>query len=150
MRKRVSCITGIVLAFYFAFATAEPIELGKYPKVFSAGYYKVTMLRLGKGEDTVLIKVDGIDNEFDGQIYLHKRICDNTRCTNYKYETKEIPGKSRWWTIQSQRSWGNYDSMIFYPPGIDKKHDLGVDRRPDSFDPDAFYQEYLGQKALRK
>jgi ribosomal protein L35AE/L33A len=97
----------------------------------------------------VLIKVDGIDNQFDGQIYLHKKVCLNTSCTNYRYETSEIPGKGNWRTVWSIRSWGNHDEVSFYPPGIDKKHGLYKAKRPDKFDSNVFYKEYLGQKALR-
>lgn len=133
-----------------AYSQAEQPELGKYPQIFSVDGYTVTLLRLGKDETTVLIKVDGIDNAFDGQIYKHTKICENTPCTTYKFETTEIPGKQRWWTIQSSRPWGDYDSMSFYPPGIDKKYSLRQGARPDGFDSKKFYQEYLGQKALRK
>ena len=132
------------------YSQAEQPELGKYPQMFSGDDYKITLLRVGKDETTVLIKVDGVDNAFDGQIYMHTKLCDNTACTSYKYETTEIPGKEKWWTIQSSRPWGDYDSMSFYPPGIDKKYSIGAGNRPDGFDSQKFYQEYLGQKALRK
>lgn len=132
------------------FGQAAQPELGKYPQVFVSDGYTVTMLRLGKDDSSALIKVDGIDNAFDGQIYQHSKICENTPCTTFKYETKEIPGKARWWTLRSSRPWGEYDSMSFYPPGVDKKHSIGSAQRPDKFDSEKFYQEYLGQKALRK
>jgi len=128
---------------------ADNQEVGKYPKMFKSGDYTITILRLGKEEDkTVLIKVDGIDNEFDGQIFKHETKCDNTNCTSYKLETKEIPGKEKWWTIQSSRSWGSYDNLVFYPPGIDKKSEIYEIKRPEQFDSNKFYKEYLGQKAL--
>ena len=132
------------------FSQAAKPELGKYPQVFASGGYTVTMLRLGKDDSTVLIKVVGIDNAFDGQIYKHTKICENTTCTTFKFETDEIPGKKRWWTLQSTRPWGEYDSMSFYPPGVDKKLGISPSRAPESFDSEKFYQEYLGQKALRK
>lgn len=150
MKKIKWIVTCFILVLLFGQVNAAQPELGKYPKIFSADNYKITLLRIGKDESTVLIKVDGIDNEFDGQIFMHTKICDNTPCTSYKYETKEIPGKARWWTIQSSRPWGDFDSMSFYAPGIDERHYLSADRRPDKFDPNNFYQEYLGQKALRK
>ncbi len=133
-----------------AFSQAEQPELGKYPQVFVSGSYTVTMLRLGKDDSTVLIKVLGIDNAHDGQIYKHTKICENTTCTTFKFETKEMPGKAHWWTLQSTRPWGDYDNMSFYPPGIDKKMGISPTKAPDNFDPEKFYQEYLGQKALRK
>ena len=150
MRKQLNNIAMVALGLSIGFAQADEPKLGKYPKMFQADYYEVTMLRLGEDDSTVLIKVDGIDNDFDGQIFLHKKLCDNTECTNYKYETTEIPGKTRWWTVQSTRSWGDYDNMILYPPGINKKSELYSSSRPDGFDSSAFYQEYLGQKALRE
>lgn len=131
-------------------AHADQPELGKYPQILKAGDYTITMLKIGKDESTVLIKVDGLDNDFDGQIFKHTKICENTTCTSYKYETVEIPGKKRWWTIQSSRPWGDYDSMIFYPPGIDKKQDVYSGKRPESFDSSRFYKEYEGQLAIRK
>lgn len=133
-----------------AIGHSDKPELGKYPQVYAAAGYTITLLRLGKDDSTVLIKVVGIDNAFDGQIYKHKKICENTTCTTFKYETNEIPGKERWWTIQSSRPWGDYDSMNFYPPGIDKKFSIGPAKAPDNFEAEKFYQEYLGQKALRK
>jgi ribosomal protein L35AE/L33A len=150
MKRNIRVFVIFVLALQFGYANAEQPELGKYPKVFSADDYTVTMLRLGKDDSSVLIKVDGIDNQFDGQIYLHKKVCLNTSCANYRYETTEIPGKEKWGTIWSVRSWGNYDEVSFYPPGIDKKHGLYKDKRPDNFDSNGFYKEYLGQKALRE
>jgi hypothetical protein len=150
MKQHIRVFMGFILALQLGCLSAAQPELGKYPKIFSTGEYTVTMLRFGEDDSTVLLKVDGIDNKFDGQIFLHKKLCDNTPCTSYKYETKEIPGKERWWTFQSHRSWGSYDELSLFPPGIDKKHGLSSAKRPDKFDPNGFYQEYLGQKALRK
>ncbi len=148
--KALQAIMASLSLAWPVFGHADKPELGKYPQVFSSGEYTVTMLRLGKDDSTVLIKVDGLDNAFDGQIYKHTKICENTTCTTFKYETKEIPGKARWWTLQSSRPWGDYDNMSFYPPGIDKKLGISARQRPNNFDPGKFYQEYLGQKALRK
>ncbi len=149
MKSFIRILIGLSLLVPIYSQAVQP-ELGKYPQMFSGDDYTITLLRLGKDETTVLIKVDGVDNAFDGQIYKHTKICGNTACTNYKFETKDIPGKKRWWTIQSNRQWGEYDSMSFYPPGINKKHYISADRRPKDFDSQKFYQEYLGQKALRK
>lgn len=145
MKLLIRIMTTLSLLWPIFGQAAQP-ELGKYPQVFVSDGHTVTMLRLGKDDSSVLIKVDGIDNAFDGQIYQHSKICENTTCTTFKYETKEIPGKARWWTLRSSE----YDSMIFYPPGVDKKHSIGSAQRPDKFDSEKFYQEYLGQKALRK
>lgn len=129
---------------------ASSPKMGKYPQVFQGGDYIVTMLRLGDTEDkTFLIKVDGIDNDFDGEIYKHITKCNNKRCTSYKLETSEIPGKKRWWTIQSKNSWGNNDGLVLYPPGVDKKSFLYKTKRPEDFNSKNFYQTYLGQKAQR-
>ena len=131
-----------------SFAT-QP-ELGKYPTVYEGDDYVVTVLRIGAKEaKTALIKVEGIDNELDGEIYLHVKKCDNVKCTDYKYETKEIPNTKRWWTVQSNRSWGEYDNIIMYPPGIDKKTSIHKVKRPKDFDSNKFYSEYLGQKTKR-
>jgi len=150
MKKTIFLILSIgLLSSSYSLANYE--EIGKYPKVFESGDYIITMLRLGKEEDKiVLIKVDGLDNQFDGQIFKHHTKCDNTKCTVYKLETNEIPGKKRWWTIHSTESWGNYENLIFYPPGINKKSQLYKSQRPKQFDANKFYKEYLGQKALRK
>ncbi len=130
---------------------AEEQILGKYPKVYTGDEYVVTILRLGKTEDkTALIKVDGIDNDYDGQIYKHTKKCDNQKCTDFKYETKEIPGKKRWWTIQTVSSWADNESLVVYPPGIDKKTTIFKIKRPKDFDKEKFYKEYLGQKAIRE
>ena len=124
----------VLLSPVLAYAEKQP-ELGKYPSVFtSLDGHTVTMLRLGKDDSTMLIKVDGIDNDFDGKIFKHTKICENTNCTTYKYETKEIPGKERWWTVRSSNSYGSYDDMSLYPPGVNKKSSIGASRRPDSFD----------------
>ena len=129
---------------------AKTPELGKYPKAYSSGDYKVTLLRIGKAEEnTVLIKVDGIDNEFDGEIYKHIKKCDTTDCNSFKYETTEIPGKKRWWTIQQSSQWG-YGNLKFFPPGIDKEHYLSTEKRPKDFNPEKFYNEYQGQIKKRK
>lgn len=150
MKKFICSLAGLLLVFS-PYAIAGKVELGKYPQVFQSGDMIVTMLRVGKEKDnTVLIKVDGIDNQHDGQIYKHKKKCDNKRCTSYKFETKEIKGKKRWWTFQSSRSWGEYSYVTFFPPGISKKHGIYKTSRPKGFDPEKFYKEYLGQKALRK
>lgn len=126
-------------------------ELGKYATVYSSSDgHTVTMLRLGKDDSTMLIKVEGIDNDFDGKIFKHTKICENTNCTTYKYETKEIPGKERWWTVRSSDLYGGYEDMTLYPPGINKKSSLGRAARPDSFDAEKFYQQYLGERALAK
>ena len=132
------------------FMQAEQPELGKYPKILKSGNYTITMLRIGKDDSVMLIKVDGIDNNFDGQIFKHTKICENTNCTAYKYETVEIPGHKRWWTIQITRSWGDYDNIVFYPPGVEKKHDASESKRPDSFDPVKFFNEYKAQLVKRK
>lgn len=125
---------------------ADTPELGKYPKRFVADNYIVTMLRLGPAEDkTVLIQVSGIDNEFDNRIFKHKMICDTSDCLNYKYETNEIPGKERWWTVQQETSW-NYATQYFFPYGINQKYSLYETHRPNDFDAKAFYQTYIGQK----
>lgn len=129
---------------------AEVPTIGKYPTMFKSGVYTITMLRLGEeSNNTVLIKVDGIDNSFDGQIYKHVKQCENTNCTSYKYETKEIPGKEHWWTIQARDSWGDYENTSFYPPGISKKSSIYKIKRPANFDANKFYKDYLGQVALR-
>ena len=143
--------SSIVLSFFIASLTyaAEP-KLGKYPTVYEGGDYTVTMLRLGKtSKQTVLIKVDGLDNDFDGEIYLHNQKCDNKQCNNFKYETKQVPGKKRWWTIQASSSYGGYSNLSMYPPGIDKKTSIHKVKRPKGFDAKKFYKEYLGQKANR-
>jgi hypothetical protein len=128
---------------------AEP-ELGKYPTVYEGNDYVVTLLNIGgKMEKSTLIKVEGIDSDLDGEIYLHVKKCDNIDCTNFKYETKEIPNKEKWWTLQSTRSWGEYDNVILYPPGINKKTSIHKVKRPKNFDSNKFYSEYLGQKARR-
>ena len=142
-----------MLLFFVSFSSslfAETPNIGKYPTMFQADDYTVTMLRIGDKEDKVfLIKVDGIDNEFDGQIFKHETKCNVKRCTSYKLETKEIPGKKRWWTIQSTSTWGNYDGLILYPPGIKQKSNLYKVDRPKKFDAQAFYQTYLGQLTQR-
>jgi len=132
-------------------ALAGAPEPGKYPTVYEGGDYVVTMLRLGEeAKKTVLIKVDGIDNKFDGEIYLHTKKCDNTQCTNYKYETHEIPAQDKWWTVQVTKGYGDYENIIMYPPGVDKKTSLHKVKRPKEFDSEKFYKKYLGQKTLRK
>ncbi len=144
--RKITMLLASLLTLYLSQAVAEQPALGKYPRLFVAGGYRVTILRIGQDDSSVLIKVDGIDNGLDGQIFLHKKLCDNKRCTNYKYETTEIPGNVRWWTIQSHRQRDDVDSMILYPPGVDKKYALHPDKRPDSFDAKAFYHTYLGQR----
>ncbi|RJG50704.1 hypothetical protein [Motilimonas pumila] len=125
-------------------------ELGKYPKVYQTQDYQVTILRIGSKEaQTYLVKVDGLDNDFDGQIYKHHTLCDNTSCKKYKLETKEIPGTQRWWTIQTTQSWGGNTGLVMYPPGIEEKQYLYKAERPKSFEPAAFYQTYLGQITQR-
>lgn len=150
MKKKTLVIAGIAMLAASLQALANEPELGKYPVVFTGEQYTVTMLRIGKDESTVLIKVVGIDNPFDGQIYKHSRICENTPCTTYKYETKEIPGKARWWTIQASRSWGDSEQLSLFPPGIDKKYGIYRNKQPVDFNAKQFYQEYLGQKTLRE
>ncbi len=150
MKNIAMILLSVVILTFPLSLLAENPEVGKYPTMFKSGDYTITMLRLGKKEDkTVLIKVDGIDNDFDGQIYKHITKCNNTNCTSYNLETAEIPGKKSWWTIQSLKSWGNYDNLSFYPPGINKKSRIYKINRPEKFDSNQFYQEYLGQKALR-
>lgn len=149
MKTLIRVVASLVLIWPLLGQAAKP-EIGKYPKVFESGNYTVTMLRLGKDDDSVLIKVTGIDNELDGQIYKHSKICENTPCTTFKYETAEIPGKKRWWTLQFTRPWGDYDEITLFPPGIDKKHRAHPTKAPEGFDVEKFYQEYLGQQALRK
>lgn len=132
-----------------SFAAADP-EIGKYPSVYEGSDYVVTMLRIGEASrETVLIKVEGVDNDLDGEIFLYTKKCDNTRCTDYKYETLEISGKERWWTIQVSTSYG-YENIVMFPPGIDKKTGIRKVKRPKSFDSSKFYKEYLAQKTLRK
>lgn len=135
-----------------AFVQAEnQPKLGKYPTVlFSSEGHTVTIVRLGNDDNTALIKVDGIDNDLDGKILKHTKICENTDCTTFKYETKEIPGKERWWTLRSSRQWGSYDEVSLYPPGVEKKFPVSTGKRPDQFDSEKFYQQYLGQKASTK
>lgn len=126
------------------------VKLGKYPQIYKSNDYKVTMLRIGDADDkTLLIKVDGVDNDFDGQIYFHETKCHDTRCSSYVMETKEIPGKAKWWTIQSTSSWSDFDNLTLFPPGVDKRSNLMKTDRPDDFDANAFYQEYLAQKTMR-
>lgn len=128
----------------------SPPELGKYPTVYqSAEGHTVTVLRLGKDESAVLIRVDGIDSNLDGRIFKHTRICENTPCTTYKYETKEVPSRERWWTLRSSRQWGS-DEVSLYPPGVEKKYALYSGKRPEGFDAQKFYEQYLGQKSLAK
>jgi hypothetical protein len=148
--KNISAIILSLSILFLPNVYADAPKVGKYPKVFKSKDYTVTMVKLGATDDKVfLVKVDGLDNDFDGQIFKHETKCNNTRCTSYKLETKEIPGKKRWWTIQSTNSWGSYDGLILYPPGIDKKSDLFQVERPEKFDSKAFYQAYLGQKTQR-
>jgi hypothetical protein len=150
MKTLKSILTSIFILICSSNSFADQPKLGKYPTVYEGDDYVVTILKIGsKEEKTVLIKVDGIDNDFDGEIYLHGTICDNTDCSNYKYETTEIPGKEKWWTVQSTRSWGEYDNVILYPPGINKKTPISKVKRPKDFDSEKFYSEYLGQKARR-
>ncbi|TEW51489.1 hypothetical protein [Psychromonas algicola] len=126
------------------------VKLGKYPQIYKTSDYKVTMLRIGDADDkTFLIKVDGVDNDFDGQIYFHETKCHDTRCSSYVMETKEIPGKAKWWTIQSTSSWSDFDNLTLFAPGIDQRANLTKSDRPDDFDANAFYQEYLAQKTMR-
>lgn len=134
-----------------AVVMAKAPDIGKYPNIYKSGDYIITALRFGPVEDkTVLIKVEGIDNEFDGQIYKHTKNCLNSRCSSYRLETSELPGHKRWWTIQSSTSYGRYENLIFFPPGIDKKSDIFKTKRSKNFNAALFYKEYLGQKALRK
>ena len=126
------------------------IKLGKYPQIFKTDDHMVTMLRIGDTDDkTFLIKVVGVDNEFDGQIYLHQTKCHDTRCSSYVMETKEIPGKAKWWTIQSTSSWTDFDNLTLFPPGVEKRSNLSKVERPDDFDSAAFFEEYLAQKTMR-
>ncbi|VAW65377.1 hypothetical protein MNBD_GAMMA09-2950 [hydrothermal vent metagenome] len=150
MKNLKSILIGIALLTP-TLSFAEPPELGKYPEVYEGSDYVITLLRLGEKEKkTVLIKVDGIDNDFDGQIYLHTKKCDNRPCTAFKYETKEIPGKKKWATIQTTSSWGSQNNLIMYPPGINTKSSIYKVKRPKGFDSQKFYDEYQGQKAIRK
>ncbi|HED36139.1 MAG TPA: hypothetical protein ENJ08_18240 [Gammaproteobacteria bacterium] len=150
MNKIKFILTGVML-FMPIISSSDTPEIGKYPSVYEGSDYVATILRLGKeSEKTVLIKVDGVDNDFDGEIYLHTQKCDNTRCTNYKYETHEIPGKEKWWTIQVTAGGYGYENIIMYPPGIDKKTGIYKVKRPKAFDASKFYKEYLAQKSLRK
>lgn len=151
----MSALNKLILVFVFALLLPSYVlmaapQIGKYPNVYMSGDYIVTVVRLGADSDnTVLIKVDGIDNDFDGQIFKHIKKCDNKSCTSFKYETREIPQKKRWWTIQAASSWGDA-SLILYPPGIDKKSYLSKTKRPAKFDTQKFYKEYLRQKSSRK
>jgi len=132
-------------------SVADRQELAKYPSVYEGSDYVLTMLRTGEhSRETVLIKVEGIDNDFDGQIYLHSKKCEDTRCTAYRYETSEVPGKARWWTVQSVGSSYGHENLIMYPPGIDTKTAIHKVKRPGGFNAEKFYAEYLGQKLLRK
>lgn len=100
-------------------------------------------------DNTVLIKVDGLDSSFDGEIYKHVKKCDTSDCTSFKYETTEIPGKKRWWTIQQSTQWGD-EYMKFFPPGIDKEHSLKEEKRPKDFDSGKYYETYQNQLKTRK
>jgi hypothetical protein len=150
MKALKSTLISLFILILSSNSFAGQSQLGKYPIVYEGDDYVVTILKIGNIEsNTTLIKVNGIDNKFDGEIYLHIKKCDNTDCSNYKYETKEVPGKENWWTVQSTRSWGEYDNVILYPPGINKKISITKVKRPKDFDSDKFYSEYLGQKARR-
>lgn len=148
--KRAFFLTFLLFVSIVHAAPESRPELGKYPQVYSSGNYKVTWLRIGKeSEKKVLIKVTGVDNEHDGQIFLHEMKCDVSNCTSFKYETKEIPGKERWWTIQQTPNWDRPILKLF-PPGIDKEGRLYELERPKDFDPNAFYDLYTAQKSKRK
>ena len=143
----------LITAFTFSNVNAatkntQP-EIGKYPHQYTSGDYVVTILRLGdESKNTALIKVDGIDNKHDGQIYKHTKKCQNKQCTSYIYETTEIPNKKTWWTINASISYA-HTNLNFFPPTIDKKHSLNKSKRPKGFNSQKFYKEYLGQLALR-
>lgn len=143
---------GICLLMLSSFVSAEVTEpkLGKYPQVYQSGNYTVTLLRVGEVEQkNYLVRVEGIDNDFDGEIFLHRTLCDNTTCEKYKLETKQIPGKERWWTIQTTNDWASRTGLILYPPGIEQKQYLSKLERPKEFNPAAFYQAYLTQASRR-
>jgi hypothetical protein len=125
-------------------------ELGKHPTHYVAGDYRVTTLRIGPDEEgTILVQTFGLDNDSDGKIYLHKKTCLNTACNIYRYETREIPGMARWWTIQAAIGFFG-EELSFFPPGIDQRMELRKVDRPSDFDPQVFYDDYVGQKAARE
>ncbi len=144
----------LFMTLYTAQSNSKPVDqlnLGKYPTIYNSDQHKVTLLRVGKTEEnTVLIKIEGVDNEHDGQIFKHKKICLDTKCNSYKYETLEIPKKEKWWTIQAVQKY-SYTSVILYPPLINKKFQLKVSKkRVVKFNSKKFYDEYLGQLKQRK
>jgi hypothetical protein len=124
-------------------------ELGERPTFYVAGDYRVTTLRIGPDDEgTILVQTVGLDNDSDGKIYLHRKTCLNSACSIYRYETREIPGMERWWTIQAAIGFFG-EELSFFPPEIDQRMELRQIDRPGDFNPQDFYDDYLGQKAAR-
>lgn len=141
MKKMLIAI--VLMAGVFS-VQAETV--GKIAEVYQGDNIKITFLRYGDAKnEEYLLQVSGIDNEFDGLILKHKKVCGNTDCSTFKMETKDLKGKKRWWTFHQEKVWGG-STYYAFPYLIDKRVNLYKTKVDDKFNPLKFLETYKRQK----
>lgn len=160
MDPQIKSVTIMALLMLFSLSSIhvqdQNPELGRYIDQYEgrAGARKleVKVLRVGKKEnEEVLIKVTGVDDPLDGQIFKYKKEWQSSdkHQNKYIYVTDQVPGKDRIATFHSDYSYGGqvlkvflldalYDPIYIYPKDYQ-----------ENLDPNFMYAQYLEQQKER-
>lgn len=101
-------------------------KYSKYGKVYTNPEgLTVTLFRYNENDD-YLLKVKGIDHEWDEKIVLH-HLVKETSGDKEEYQTKV--GKDNWTTFAVLKDWYGYTYGIMVLPESSKEHKLFIDEK---------------------
>ena len=142
-----------VLILYPSLCPAQ--EIGPYIEQYESRYgtsaIKIKLLRIGnKTDEEVLIQVLGVEDPLNNLIYKYKKQWKDRdkRVNEYKYVTKQVPGKESFSVFHSESSLGRQVFKIFLSNEPKNAIEIYPASHPKDLDPREMYEQYLEQQEM--
>lgn len=149
-------ITFCLFSFFWYEIPAYSQELGMYVEQFEAksdsGTFQIELLRIGrKGNGEMLIRISGVDDPLNEQIYKYRKVWENNeeRLKTYKYVTVEIPDIDIHSTFQSENEYGDQVFKVYLLNSAHEAISVSPSSHPRNLNPSALYKEYIDQQNRR-
>lgn len=148
--KKISFL--ILLAGFLPFTSVNAQELGMYIEQYEGQSgtrtFEVKLLRIGeKSNEEVLMKVSGVDDPLNGQIYKYKKEWQSSakHLEQYIYVTTQVPGKERIATFHADKQ--SFKVYLLDEPM--KAISIYPAQYQSNLDPNFMYEQYLQQQEKR-
>ncbi|PTB97398.1 hypothetical protein C9994_03155 [Marivirga lumbricoides] len=150
-------ITFCLFSMLWSKAPLYAQKLGAYVEQFECKVgsrdLKVELLKIGEVDtEEMLIRISGVDDPLNEQIYRYKKVGKNTkeRLKEYEYVTYQIPGNGKHTAFKSENEFDEQVFKVYLIAKPEESFQVYPAGSPVNLEPKVIYEEYLRQREMRK